>query len=281
MLTLADILALVAILVAIPLYLHFIDVPRMRRKIGTGGPDARWQAYRTTILQQWAICGALLLGWTLAHRPAGGLLLVWPHGFGLWAALAFALVGIVLAALQAASVAKALAARPGARTSLDALEWLLPHTAREAAWFRALSVTAGVCEEVVFRGYVTWALSQWLPMPAAVVAQALAFGLAHSYQGRGGIVKTGLVGLVMGAIASGSGSLLAPIVMHAAFDLSAGRIAEIIFGSRAARPAGGSGNATASAGVGDAGAGAGERAGAGADAGASAAATAASSTVSA
>jgi membrane protease YdiL (CAAX protease family) len=96
-----------------------------------------------------------------------------------------------------------------------------------------LAVTAGVCEEVVFRGYLLWGLDRILPLPGAVVLQALVFGVAHSYQGGKGIVKTGIVGLIMGTIAAATGSLLAPIVIHAAVDLSGGAIAYRAFGSGA------------------------------------------------
>ena len=52
-----------------------------------------------------------------------------------------------------------------------------------------------------------------------VLVAAVAFGLAHAYQGRAGILLTGLLGGVMAALYLGTGSLLLPVLLHAAIDL--------------------------------------------------------------
>ena len=61
-------------------------------------------------------------------------------------------------------------ARPPAR--LEMFLWIL------------LSVTAGICEETIFRGYLQKQLHAWLKSaPIAVVLSAAAFGAGHIYQG--------------------------------------------------------------------------------------------------
>jgi membrane protease YdiL (CAAX protease family) len=52
-----------------------------------------------------------------------------------------------------------------------------------------------------------------------VVIAALAFGLAHAYQGRAGVLTTGVLGGVMAALYLQTGSLLLPVLLHAAIDL--------------------------------------------------------------
>jgi membrane protease YdiL (CAAX protease family) len=52
-----------------------------------------------------------------------------------------------------------------------------------------------------------------------VLAAGVAFGLAHAYQGRAGIVTTGLLGGIMAAVYLDTGSLLLPVLLHAAIDL--------------------------------------------------------------
>ena len=52
-----------------------------------------------------------------------------------------------------------------------------------------------------------------------VVVAAVAFGLAHAYQGAVGILTTGLLGGVMAALYLQTGSLLLPVLLHAAIDL--------------------------------------------------------------
>jgi uncharacterized protein len=99
---------------------------------------------------------------------------------------------------------------------------LLPRTTRERRLFTLVGVTAGVCEEWLYRGFflaVVAALAGGLPTAVLVLVAAAAFGLAHVYQGRVGIVTTGLLGGVMAAIYLQTGSLLLPVVLHAVIDL--------------------------------------------------------------
>jgi len=99
---------------------------------------------------------------------------------------------------------------------------MLPRTAPERRWFSAVALTAGVAEEVVYRGFgiaVLAAFAPWLPWWGLVLAAGAAFGLAHAYQGVAGILTTGLLGCVLAAVYLDTGSLLVPIVVHAAIDL--------------------------------------------------------------
>ncbi len=69
---------------------------------------------------------------------------------------------------------------------------LLPQTATEKRWFDAVSVTAGICEEIIYRGFLFAYFAAWLPGAAAgvvIVLAGLVFGLGHLYQGAAGIVK--------------------------------------------------------------------------------------------
>jgi membrane protease YdiL (CAAX protease family) len=50
------------------------------------------------------------------------------------------------------------------------------------------------------------------------------FGLGHAYQGATGIVKTGVIGLVMALLTVLSGSLWPAILFHATMDITSGRM---------------------------------------------------------
>jgi uncharacterized protein len=100
---------------------------------------------------------------------------------------------------------------------------ILPQSGLEFAPYCALAVTAGVCEEFLYRGFTMAALGRagvfiWV----AVLLSSALFGLAHTYQGRSGVLGTALMGLVFGAARVGFASLLPVIVWHAAVDLVAG-----------------------------------------------------------
>lgn len=116
---------------------------------------------------------------------------------------------------------------------LSRLKHFFPTTPSEVAAFIALSITAGICEELLFRG---WALhlsaagtgSIWL----GLLISSIAFGLAHAYQGVQGIASTGVVGLLLGLLFVWAGSLLPAQIVHACVNLSSGLLYAYLFAHR-------------------------------------------------
>ncbi len=112
--------------------------------------------------------------------------------------------------------------RQRALAALDAIDYLLPVTARERLLFALVSLSAGVCEEIIYRGFLThyfvdrpWALPLW----AGLIAASLLFGLAHAGHGWTGILRTATLGFILGLLYVGTGSLILPIIIHACIDL--------------------------------------------------------------
>jgi len=102
-------------------------------------------------------------------------------------------------------------------------ERLLPHSTLEFTPYCALAVTAGVCEEFLYRGFAMAALSRAGLVPSAVVLiSSVLFGLAHTYQGKSGILGTTLLGLAFGTARLAFSSLVPVMVWHSAVDLVAG-----------------------------------------------------------
>ena len=104
--------------------------------------------------------------------------------------------------------------------SIGDIQAMLPRNRKELPYGAALSINAGVVEELLFR----------LAMPAviygftgnvviAVVVSIVIFGVLHAYQGIAGIVGTMLIGAVFMALYLVSQNILVPIVVHALFDL--------------------------------------------------------------
>jgi len=99
---------------------------------------------------------------------------------------------------------------------------LLPVTPQERWTFAAISVGAGFSEELLFRGFLIDYLNQnftGLDTWALVLISSAVFGFAHLYQGWRGTVLTGVLGSAFGLLYTFTGSLLAPVVIHAAVDL--------------------------------------------------------------
>ena len=86
-----------------------------------------------------------------------------------------------------------------------------------------LSITAGICEEIVFRGYLQRQFAAITGRPSlAIMAQAILFGIGHFYEGLGAVVEIVLIGLVLGALAAWRGNIRAGILVHTALDVLAG-----------------------------------------------------------
>ena len=100
---------------------------------------------------------------------------------------------------------------------------ILPVSLLEYLPYAALAITAGVCEEFIYRGFAIAALSkEGLPLWLVVITSSVFFGLAHAYQGRGGIVSTGIFGVLLAIGRLGFGSLVPVMMWHAGLDLAAG-----------------------------------------------------------
>jgi len=129
------------------------------------------------------------------------------------------LIAILLPAVLALSNEKI---RSKAAKAAKKLAFLLPSTMDERRWWWVVCITAGICEEVVYRGFLLrylHVLPFHLSLTWALVASSVIFGIAHLYQGVGGAVQTSLIGFVLGAMFLVTGNLLLPIVAHAVLDL--------------------------------------------------------------
>jgi membrane protease YdiL (CAAX protease family) len=105
----------------------------------------------------------------------------------------------------------------------EKLRFFLPSTAAERRWFAGLNVTAGFCEELLFRGFVLReliALPLHLGLAGPAILAALIFGSHHLYLGKAGVLSTTVGGLVFTATLLVTGNLLAGMILHALLDLS-------------------------------------------------------------
>jgi membrane protease YdiL (CAAX protease family) len=100
---------------------------------------------------------------------------------------------------------------------------LMPVTRREKGLFAALSLCAGLGEELAYRGYaISAVLVAGGSAALALALTSVAFAVLHSYQGALGIVRTGVVGLIMGAVFLYTGSVWPAVSAHVLIDLAVG-----------------------------------------------------------
>ena len=117
-------------------------------------------------------------------------------------------------------------ARPDSLPALtqDDLLWqMLSGVLERYGWVAALwilSVAAPVAEEFLFRGILYRAFAAHLRPLWANLLQAALFSAMHQEDLKGSILLF-VLGLALGTVARRSGGLLAPMVLHAIFNLIA------------------------------------------------------------
>jgi len=211
-------------LAAVVPYLASLTFRRFERALASGAARAREQGYRRTILGQWLTAAAAVATWLLLGRTLAALGLGGARGAGFWWGGGVVLVACVLLMLQMRTVCADPEKLAAARAKFEPVRALLPADDREARWFDALGLTAGICEEIVYRGYLFAVLTALFGTVAAAALSALVFGLAHAYQGVRGVAGTALAGAVAAGLVVWTGALWAPMVLHVVVDWTSGRI---------------------------------------------------------
>ena len=106
---------------------------------------------------------------------------------------------------------------------------MLPQKGIELTLWIVLSVTAGICEETIFRGYLQ---GQFMALtksaPAGILLSAAAFGMAHAYQGFRMVILIGLYGAMFGTLAHWRGSVRPGMIAHAWNDSFNGVVAALV-----------------------------------------------------
>lgn len=135
-----------------------------------------------------------------------------------------AVIGLVIVAVAAVVIMRRnrLQGKPApAPQANEAVSLMLPTGRRDRRAWLLLSATAGITEEIMYRGLLVLTLSlalphlDWFGIAALAV---LAFGVAHAYQGLAGIILTATVGVPLLALYLVTGSLLPGIVLHFLID---------------------------------------------------------------
>jgi uncharacterized protein len=84
-------------------------------------------------------------------------------------------------------------------------------------------VTAGICEEAIFRSYLQKQFTAWTGNETAgLFLSAAAFGAGHGYQGAKATVVLAAYGLMFGILAQRRKSLRPGMITHALHDTLAG-----------------------------------------------------------
>ena len=180
-------------------------------------PD-RVTIYERTILFEWLMLGVVLFGVWLNGSPRSAILGdSWRSGRQFLRDAGIGLL-FLIASIMVTSILG-----PHGGTGDKAVQFLLPQGRIEMVLWVVLSITAGICEEAVYRGYLQ---KQFMALtknvPAGIVFPALAFGVAHSYQGLARAFLIGVMGAMGGILAYWCNSVRPGMIAHVLQDVLGG-----------------------------------------------------------
>jgi len=173
--------------------------------------------YSTIIAAEWFLCFYVWLG----SRSRGAAPMSDLVG-GRWSNMKAVLLDIAVAAafwLVWAAVALGIGFLAGPAHS-EPTAFLNPRGAVEVTLWVMMSITAGFCEELVYRGYLQrQALALTGSATLAVLLQAAIFGAGHWYQGGRNVLIIALLGVLFGLLAQWRKSLRPGMISHAWEDV--------------------------------------------------------------
>jgi uncharacterized protein len=181
--------------------------------------------YSGTLVWEWVLLALVHWGLLMRGTPLRQLLGLKRRGAAeFWTDVAIAL-GFWFTSLIALGAAAILlrAAHLHPEDIRGIVSQVAPASVSELALWLALAISAGICEELIFRGYLQQQFAAitrrvWL----GILISAVFFGLAHGYEGRSGMLLIALYGCFFGVLAHWRGSLRPGIFAHAWHDSVSG-----------------------------------------------------------
>ncbi len=220
--------------VAFPWQAIFRTQPAMS-KVSHWDTSMRRSLYISNSISLWVMALAVLFVWLLLGRPWAALGLRWPEteswDLG-WIGSAIFSLAYGLDVWWETRNPSALAET---RIRWRKFTPFMPKNKEEVRLFYIVAFSAGVCEEIVFRGFFIYYFTQWFAGNAwaswaAIVIPSLIFAISHYYQGWKAMFKIALLSLVFGWILIVTKSLLIPILLHFLVDVAGGHMSLRLMG---------------------------------------------------
>jgi len=198
-------------------WLGCVIYQKAKRRIEAGDPRAKVRLYREIVIEQIITTVAVLGLWWYGGIAGNSIGLNAPRSWT-WNSVALVLLCGYLIWSGVRLRAKAEKIRRQFNASVGVL---FPDSLEERRWFGGVSLGAGISEELVFRGFLMYYLSLYIPRintVEMVLVTSLFFGFAHIYQGWKRAIAAGVSGLILAVAYVLSGSLLLPMALHAVGD---------------------------------------------------------------
>lgn len=208
-----------ALLVAILVGVSFLNARHSRRG---GLAQHHLPTYAATIVAEWLLFILAYWGLCMKRVPLAEVLgfrtglRAWMQDIGI--AFVFWIAAVIILAVISLSLRATHLS-----SAQKAVQSLAPRSAAEALLWVALSLSAGFCEEFVFRGYFLRQFSSpihriWL----GVLLSSLLFGVSHGYEGGAGMIAITVYGALFCGLALLRNSLRPGMIAHAWHDIFTG-----------------------------------------------------------
>ena len=218
-----------------PIYIYCTH--EQEKQMVLAQPEKLIPVYRVTMLYLWlptAVVLALVWGGSLSLTDLG---LHWHWGLETQIAVGLLILVTGLFCVQIVQTKKSAENQQALIKQMAQMSWFMPKNVGEAGYFIfGVSVTAGICEELLFRGYLLNLFDLYLPTYAAVILSSLAFGAGHIYQGYFNVLRTAVMGAVLAVIYLLTESLFIVIYLHIIMDMLGGVLAYISYTSQQQAP---------------------------------------------
>ena len=214
-----DLLVLFIAVVLMPLFSAFAGSQLTRQE-----PAARRliPRYWQTFVRGWVVVLIVVAVWHRLGRPFSQLGLA-PR-LGTWDVVGLGAVtlGTLILFVQLSRLKSLTPERlERAMKRIESIK-VAPSTRGELAVFVLVAITAGIWEELLYRGFLIWFLAPLAGIGGAIVLSSLIFGIGHAYQGPAGVVRTGFIGLGFAVLYVLSGTLWWLMAAHAMVDVYGG-----------------------------------------------------------
>ena len=199
----------------------------------------RMLLYISTMVLEWALVGFIWLGIRTRHvklreliggrwsTPEDALMDV-AVAIGFWMVAAFLVIAPLKIAIGLSSLQAAQAARQ-IKEARDTFGFLIPSGPAENVAFLLLTISAGFCEEVIYRGYFQRQFAAIAhSVFAGVALQAILFGASHGYQGVRYMMVIAALGGLFGGLARWRKSLRPGMIAHTGQDLLSGVLLKML-----------------------------------------------------
>jgi membrane protease YdiL (CAAX protease family) len=184
--------------------------------------------YTLTIAYEWVLAALAVWGIHMRKIPLRQLLGERRPGVRGWledigVALGYWVIAVCALALLSSVLVKISGSHIDPQKIGDVTQKLAPVSGVEMLLFLVLSISAGICEELVFRGYLQQQFARmgrsiWV----GVTLSALVFGGAHGYEGVAGVLLIAAYGAMFGVLALLRRGLRAGMIAHAWHDSISG-----------------------------------------------------------